>query len=748
MGRKGRDKFGAGSASRRRTVLQIEPVSRRKESEGNQMVSRKREINPTSISGIGLLGQYAEDSEDEEQKGSSSDEGNINNEEETTKPEKEVQIDSKLNDFFKEIEAIDTVDSKSTEITETSSQATTVEDSTLDTPADASAVDQTMQGYVLPEPWQQVCDPSTNYIYYWNTLTNEVSWELPQLVEYSQVVHPEVEQVEQSTLSQKETDNGNVIKDESSLNDKEPCTETKDGNEEEAESSVIASDEADEETVALPIHGPEKLPSADEVCASHETAKSSLSDNIVNEGLDQEERKFDQTTSSEECEKKKSSSISHKRERTAVIDMFESDSRKDDSTEIDNESKDTIEYWTAERMRNAVPEEMPSYPSTPENVDISAPSSPDKDDEPPALTPELDGEDAFELTRRSDKELENNDEDDSELPAKKAKIEEESDHESEGDFAEKLLEEFFEGKTTDATSSGDDMDVDSDDQQVSKEEAPLLPPEAFVHNRADRLQENGSASPPGACLVEVDKKVEEEDEKLTTEIHDLCQLLSNKLEFLNINKEGANKLLIVLVQMETRIKDWREGGLSSTYIVKKLREAAQELRSYEQSAVPEGWSCHWDRYCIQQTTSSMSRTNFLPCEIFQVKEKQSFWIIRNLTYGRRWKIFHSLTFQAFAKYMVSFILVYKVLAVEFCSLLVEDNERRASIEQVKRNKKSFSCQVSEFLANSQVVVFTRQKAVNLCIFALLCAFGLERRKILKQLAKTHSIIMSNDYVVL
>ena len=33
-----------------------------------------------------------------------------------------------------------------------------------------------------------------------------------------------------------------------------------------------------------------------------------------------------------------------------------------------------------------------------------------------------------------------NDEGDSELPAKKAKIEEESDHESEGDFAEKLLE--------------------------------------------------------------------------------------------------------------------------------------------------------------------------------------------------------------------------------------------------------------------------------------------------------------------
>ena len=32
-------------------------------------------------------------------------------------------------------------------------------------------------------------------------------------------------------------------------------------------------------------------------------------------------------------------------------------------------------------------------------------------------------------------------------------------------------------------------------------------------------------------------------------------------------------------------QDWREGGLSSTHIVKKHREAAQELRIYEQSAV-------------------------------------------------------------------------------------------------------------------------------------------------------------------
>ena len=189
----------------------------------------------------------------------------------------------------------------------------------------------------MPEPWQQVCDPSTNYIYYWNTLTNEVSWELPQVLEYSHAAHPEVEQEEESTVSQKETANSNVTEDESSLNDKEPCTETQDANKEATEN--LTSGVANDETVVVPILGPEKSPSADEICTSDQTAKSSSSENIVNEGSDQGETKFEQLASSEECQKPKSSSISRKRERTAPIDMFESESRQDDSTEIVNESK-------------------------------------------------------------------------------------------------------------------------------------------------------------------------------------------------------------------------------------------------------------------------------------------------------------------------------------------------------------------------------------------------------------------------
>jgi hypothetical protein len=36
MGRRGREKFNAGSAGRRRAVLQIEPVSRKKDNEGSR----------------------------------------------------------------------------------------------------------------------------------------------------------------------------------------------------------------------------------------------------------------------------------------------------------------------------------------------------------------------------------------------------------------------------------------------------------------------------------------------------------------------------------------------------------------------------------------------------------------------------------------------------------------------------------------------------------------------------------------
>ncbi|XP_028416445.1 formin-binding protein 4-like [Dendronephthya gigantea] len=626
MGRRGREKFNVGSASRRRTVLQIEPVSRRKENEGTvQLSSRKREINPTSISGIGLLGQYAENSdEDEEQQGSSSGEENTKDLDET-KPSENVQIDSKLDDFFKEIEAIGTEDSTSTEV---SGQTVTRDSTSLEEQADGSAVYQNVKDYVLPEPWQEVCDPTTNYVYYWNTLTNEVSWELPHICGPTEMQISTVENVQQSSLSGNQLVQDNQDEYQSSSSDEENTAEPNDNTMQTADHAEGVHKVA-VELEESPILGTAIiLPGSTSGLAKREIASSSP-DNLIAERLDQN---LNNTSlkSNEQCEglKPESLSISRKRERSEEVDIFEAIADEGD----DNSKKEqSSEYWDEEKRKNAVGEEMPEYNPMPDN--ISPRNSTDEQDDDKSVDVESDGEERKKCDKSKRPMLDdiNNDDTDPIVPAKKVKVNEENDEdESEEDFAEKLLEEFFEGKAGDNVTSGDDMDVESDEQQDLHGPKSLLPPEAFLPNQADRLVEEGSASPADVSRsrVNVDKIAEEENQKLTTEIHDLCQLLSNKLEFLNINKDGVNKLLIVLIQMETRIKDWREGNLSSAYMVKKLRDAAEELKSYEQSAIPQGWSCNWDstykRYFYTNDKTGESQWDYpqTPSETFPIEKQK------------------------------------------------------------------------------------------------------------------------------
>ena len=54
---------------------------------------------------------------------------------------------------------------------------------------------------------------------------------------------------------------------------------------------------------------------------------------------------------------------------------------------------------------------------------------------------------------------------------------------------------------------------------------------------------------------------------------------------------------------QTRISDWREGALDSRHFINKLCEADAQLKQYEESAAPPGWTCHWDRYCISLVLS-------------------------------------------------------------------------------------------------------------------------------------------------
>ncbi|KAL4225560.1 Formin binding protein 4 [Mactra antiquata] len=75
----------------------------------------------------------------------------------------------------------------------------------------------------------------------------------------------------------------------------------------------------------------------------------------------------------------------------------------------------------------------------------------------------------------------------------------------------------------------------------------------------------------------------------------LAELALSKLEFLEVTKKGLSKLQILLIELETRHQDWQSGGLTTNHFLTKLKEANWQLEQYEASAPPPGWVCCWDR---------------------------------------------------------------------------------------------------------------------------------------------------------
>ncbi|XP_061237477.1 formin-binding protein 4 isoform X2 [Bos javanicus] len=99
---------------------------------------------------------------------------------------------------------------------------------------------------------------------------------------------------------------------------------------------------------------------------------------------------------------------------------------------------------------------------------------------------------------------------------------------------------------------------------------------------------------PEKLKVQTVPKVEEEQD-LKFQIGELANTLTSKFEFLGINRLSISNFHVLLLQTETRIADWREGALNGNYLKRKLQDAAEQLKQYEINATPKGWSCHWDR---------------------------------------------------------------------------------------------------------------------------------------------------------
>ncbi|XP_075568350.1 formin-binding protein 4 [Pelecanus crispus] len=112
---------------------------------------------------------------------------------------------------------------------------------------------------------------------------------------------------------------------------------------------------------------------------------------------------------------------------------------------------------------------------------------------------------------------------------------------------------------------------------------------------ANSDKETESEEPQEKAKVQGAPKIEEEEQDLKFQIGELANTLTSKLEFLGINRQSISNFHMLLLQTETRIADWREGALNGNYLKRKLQDAAEQLKQYEINATPKGWSCHWDR---------------------------------------------------------------------------------------------------------------------------------------------------------
>ncbi|CAH3018464.1 unnamed protein product, partial [Porites evermanni] len=173
--------------------------------------------------------------------------------------------------------------------------------------------------------------------------------------------------------------------------------------------------------------------------------------------------------------------------------------------------------------------------------------------------------------------------DEEEVPAKKQKLEE-VEEDSDDDFAAQLLEGHL-------LPFGEDGGLHK-----------------FVLKTSSESEKK--EKPP---IEETKPKYDAKEDDYRRQILDLTSVLTNKLDFLEVSRKGVSNLKILLIEMETRISDWREGALDSRHLVDKLYDADKQLKEYEESAAPPGWTCHWDRGIILPVWSNRHGSIIMNC---------------------------------------------------------------------------------------------------------------------------------------
>ncbi|XP_061577407.1 formin-binding protein 4 [Cololabis saira] len=554
MGKKSRL---AGGAAARRTILQLSPPGTRsghagerddapsgsddeQDGDGHALIKRT-DMKPPPVKateGLSLLGAY-EDSDDEDAEDSC---GLASN----SQPNQSTDIDSTLANFMAEIDAITTQPStEDAEINappnptppkpEAQTQPTAATDFEYNTQDSLAGVGVEMGD------WQEVWDENSGCYYYWNTVSNEVSWELPHyLADQVQSLTQYTNSTSTNTsVSVNGNGNGNVTAQAGFYPEENPAPAA-------APPVAAVAKEAKTKEVMESVVG---LTNEEE--ESRGVAASLLAPLIPSEVKEAEE----------------------KWRKRLLKDLDETEN----SLDSDGEGV-----------------QPPGSPATP-LVDSDLGLNTQKD----LCNKKQSGEnaDADEETEEDTMELE------LALERKKAELRalEEGDGSAGGSSpcseasqeatgSRGLLVKKNRWKAVFPSAASPDCNSGGSDQQDSTDISLPKDIEGVVEgeNKDSNSSDDNLVTKPAV-------KEEVETPELKFQIGELANTVTSKMEFLGINKKTISNFHLLLLQTETRIADWREGALNGVYLRRRLQEAAEHIKYYELNATPKGWSCHWDR---------------------------------------------------------------------------------------------------------------------------------------------------------
>ncbi|XP_072047577.1 formin-binding protein 4-like isoform X2 [Amphiura filiformis] len=595
MGRK-RDK-GFDSGPKRRTILQINKSTVNNSAHTDSPSHVGAGNAPKAHNPLGLLAHYG-DSDDDDVDGDSP----IQPRQTTkggfigvdgTKPKNEM--DEKVADFLAEIDALDPEPD---------------EEHPSELPASSGGGDtnNTTQEAEAPAPvdngWQELLDENTNCIYYWNTITNEVTWDMPADFQAPAPTEPVASEPSAETTPPQANEPAKV----------EPVEEKPKPVREEPKVTVEPKKVVKEESVV-------KEETVKKVPAIVPAVVSAVVPVVV-----------------------PAAKVAPK---APVVDMF--------ADEVEEKNEDVAKMAS---------KKMPVYGTLKVEYDIDSQEEEESEDEEPVIEPPKPQKPgAYSMFVKGDV-----------LPASMDK-EPDSDAKDLAHYDLTLDDDTQESQLSHTNGdageeeedddvvemdAGDDIDIDqqlelalerkkaelaqleeiekgsSSPRQKRKISSPLNIYDekgevnllSFKKKRLENLkgQKQVQTSDQGTqCDKELDK-VAAEDEKYQTvkklkeeanlkkELSELGSTLTSKLEFLGQTRKGLSKLQILLIEIETRILDWREGALDGKHLLRKLQVADWELQVKESEAVPLGWTCTWNRthkqYYYTNSTTGESQWDY------------------------------------------------------------------------------------------------------------------------------------------